>query len=282
VLNEELKMGTNFDNPWLISKGFVRKLEISIPWSRITGRAVQININGLELTISALHKQSNDHAHSRETHKTQIRHSTIHRPHSKSLDHEGHMLSADENLETESDHHETDDGTNPSTSSSKPKKETHIMDWTLAPILMRVAANVNVCITQLKVRLEDQLAKYGVEMTVDSIQSHACDPNWHAIPWMEFITPWKLWHRIVRIENMSIYLDCLKPEMPEEPLLQQMSVEIRMRGYLHALLLGEMPSDQNNTSNTQSENTKKKTFIICHFGNPIYFIWIIRSFDTFD
>ncbi len=76
---------------------------------------------------------------------------------------------------------------------------------------------------------------------MEQVRTFATNPNWHPLPWMDFITAWKLSHRVLLFKGLSLFLDVWKPEIAEEPLLKPTSFEVRIRFFLHWLWFGGQP-----------------------------------------
>ena len=83
-------------------------------------------------------------------------------------------------------------------------------------LIQRVLANISITINDLKLRHVDHYSNSELCLNISKLSTYATSLNSQPLPEvLDFVTAWKLCHRNISIENISVYLDVIKPHIPE-------------------------------------------------------------------
>merc|ERR1712129_379449 len=129
--------------------------------------------------------------------------------------------------------------------------------------LQRIIANASVKINDLTLKYVDDNCLSEVTLKIEQFETVSTTLNWQPRPLQSgydiFLTPWKLCHRSSSFKNVSLFLDVVKPQVREEAIFCNVSIDIRLKAYLHWLWnQGQAPKIDPNSSNSSSTTQKSK------------------------
>eukprot|EP01083_Nonionella_stella_P089908 251096_1 len=279
VLNKQI----GIDAPFALTRGFIKELKIHLPWSSITATPVRIELSSVELTLSNNYDTSSPsayhhlrHSNTTATNTTQRRRNSFHGVSGAAHAHENrsdgaksvdHISLNNDEVQQEQEQENTNDD-----ELQEDEKVESMGGGFISNLLMRIMANASITINDLSIKYVDHNCKCEATFKIQQFQTVATTLNWQPRPEVSgydiFLTPWKLCHRSSSFKNVSLFLDVCKPQVKEEALFLNLSIDIRLKAYLHWLWHGgvapkmDMSSTQPVTVAPQTKRTQSA--MSCH------------------
>lgn len=209
VIQELMGIPLGFD----LSRGFIKELRISIPWTRLTTKPIEIKFHTIEIIVSP-------------THNAPTRKRSTSNSSPKKSKNSPHKVKKAESGETEEDQ-EGEDKSPPS--------------W-IQSLITRVLANVSVSIEDIVFKFDD--GSVVASAFLRSFSCHSADPSlgWEQ-RWLEPKGPYQMCHKLIQAKQLTICLDKYATDASgfpikgpnrnvvgfERPLLDRMSLTVKMQ-----------------------------------------------------
>ena len=213
VLQQSLGMPAAFS----LSRGFIKELRLHIPWAAITAKPVEVTLTGVECALTFNPKAKDD--------PTQAAAGATSPPSTPHVD-------------SGATGPVTPTAATSTSSAAAVEEDADASGGWASDLITKIIANLSITVNDLSLKYVEGSACACLRL--QSLSLHSTDPSWRSSDFMDLLGPWKLIHKLVSIQHVSLFLypdDGQQAPVKNEQvcILQQLSISARIKIYLAAL-----------------------------------------------